>query len=139
LPRPSGLVQAPLFAKCNRCNQPKRKTRQRGRPRRRSRELRKPMDGRRTLRERTPSGSPHKKITSGQLYGQPVPGTVEGQDGTWLNLYVWAVRQFGKRLRIADSEIEDSRVQMNRKDLAAGMLPGEQNPRRSCREARIRR
>jgi hypothetical protein len=64
------------------------------------------MNDGRTL---TPSGSPHKKITFGQLYGQPVPGTVEGQDGLWRNLYLRTVLQFRKRRHIADTTRDEIR------------------------------
>jgi hypothetical protein len=97
------------------------------------------MVGRRTLRERTPSGSPHKKITSGQVYEQPVLGTVGGQDGTWPNLYVWAVTQFRERPHIIDSGGDEMPMQMMRRNLGEGSLPVKWNWWQLWRVARIRR
>ena len=126
-----------MFANCNWRNRKKRKPHRRGRQRRRSRELRKPMNSARTLRERTPSGSPHRKITSGQLYRQPVPGTVVGQDGAWSNLYLRAVPQFRMRPHVADSARDEMRMQTVRRDPAKRTLSEEQNSRRPCRVARM--
>ena len=59
------------------------------------------------------------KIAFGQLYGQPVPGTVEGQDGTGANLYVRTVPQVRNRRHIADSERVE--IRMKNEERAGGV------------------